>query len=156
MMYKCLLVWTGYLWWLSHPLEGRGRRNPGLGIKAHPQWSSRSLVWGSDPPGGDPPSTAWPQEACLVSSAMCPFCSFRLSSSPHTQLHAHYMSNTLFPEYVSLTYSPSSSSFSDARQTSTCLPSPKSYLLFREAFPDYTKSCLALLYSCRTVHTALS
>ena len=63
-MYKCLLVWTGYLWLPSHPLEG-GSRNPGLGSGTHPQWSSRSSVW------------AWPQEA-FWSPVVHPSCSHAL------------------------------------------------------------------------------
>ena len=62
--------------------------------------------------------------------------------SPRVHLHSHYMSNPLFPEYVSLPYVPLSSSFNKARQTPTHLSNPKSFLFFQEAFPDYSNHLL--------------
>ena len=72
--------------------------------------------------------------------------------SPHGHLHSHYMSNSLFPEYISLPYVPLSSP--SIKPSPTHLSNPKSFLFFQEAFPDCSNHLL--FYSPAEQSTQLS
>lgn len=145
MMYKCLLVCTGYLRSPSDRTEG-GRKNPGTGIQAHPQWSpvlclpTRPSLHSLSPGG----RSFW------VSSCIHLFCSPWLSPSLPT--------HTFFLSFYTATHSP--------WNTALCLQLSKanfSYVKlqiipsFREAFPDCpSPAVIALLYFCRTVDAPVS
>lgn len=145
-LYKCLLAWIGYSWLLSHTREGGGK-NPGVGIRVHTQWSSRSSVCLQDSL-----FTIWPLEGFL-SGLLLPSIHSALSGShmsPHAPsfpFHEH-----ILPRFDLSACVPSSSFLSNVCLTPIPLSSPKSYLLFQEGFPDYPSHP----YSCRTVYAPLS
>ena len=129
---------------ITKPSPGRWEQEPWIGIRDTSSMILQVLCL-SLAPGG-----------LLVScrSSILLSCSPLPRPSPPGHLHSHYVSNPLFPEYVSLPYVPLSSSFNKARQTPTHLSNPKSFLFFQEAFPDYSNHLL--FYSPAEQGTQLS